>query len=133
MPGPMNRRMGTTTVKHGGRTFKRLFSEVFRGKGLRLAVVFVCIIISALVTVFVSSMIETLIDDYVTPLITGQLDSFAPLLAAMVRWAAIMAFGVLSVYVYSRIMVTIAPGLRTWLMQDYCLYSKEITKATIIR
>ena len=96
MPGPMNRRMGTTTVKHGGRTFKRLFSEVFRGKGLRLAVVFVCIIISALVTVFVSSMIETLIDD------------FAPLLAAMVRWAAIMAFGVLSVYVYSRIMVTIA-------------------------
>ena len=108
MPGPMNRRMGTTTVKHGGRTFKRLFSEVFRGKGLRLAVVFVCIIISALVTVFVSSMIETLIDDYVTPLITGQLDSFAPLFAAMVRWAAIMAFGVLSVYVYSRIMVTIA-------------------------
>ena len=108
MPGPMNRRMGTTTVKHGGRTFKRLFSEVFRGKGLRLAVVFVCIIISALVTVFVSSMIETLIDDYVTPLITGQLDSFAPLLAAMVHWAAIMAFGVLSVYVYSRIMVTIA-------------------------
>ena len=68
-------------VKHGGRTFKRLFSEVFRGKGLRLAVVFACIIISALVTVFVSSMIETLIDDYVTPLITGQLDSFAPLFA----------------------------------------------------
>lgn len=108
MPGPMNRRMGTTMVKHGGRTFKRLFSEVFRGKGLRLAVVFACIIISALVTVFVSSMIETLIDDYVTPLITGQLDSFAPLFSAIVRWAAIMAFGVLSVYVYSRIMVTIA-------------------------
>ena len=95
-------------VKHGGRTFKRLFSEVFRGKGLRLAVVFACIIISALVTVFVSSMIETLIDDYVTPLITGQLDSFAPLFSAIVRWAAIMAFGVLSVYVYTRIMVTIA-------------------------
>ncbi len=108
MPGPMNRRMGTTMVKHGGRTFKRLFSEVFRGKGLRLAVVFACIIISALVTVFVSSMIETLIDDYVTPLITGQLDSFAPLFSAIVRWAAIMAFGVLSVYVYTRIMVTIA-------------------------
>ena len=108
MPGPMNRRMGTTTVKHGGKTFRRLFSEVFRGKGLSLAVVFACIIISALVTVFVSSMIETLIDDYVTPLITGGLDSFTPLLAAMARWAAIMACGVLSVYVYSRIMVTIA-------------------------
>ena len=108
MPGPMNRIMGTTTVKHGGKTFRRLFSEVFRGKGLSLAVVFACIIISALVTVFVSSMIETLIDDYVTPLITGGLDSFAPLLAAMARWAAIMACGVLSVYVYSRIMVTIA-------------------------
>lgn len=104
----MNRKMGTTTVKHGGKTFRRLFSEVFRGKGLSLAVVFACIIISALVTVFVSSMIETLIDDYVTPLITGGLDSFAPLLAAMARWAAIMACGVLSVYVYSRIMVTIA-------------------------
>ncbi len=108
MPGPMNRRMGTTTVKHGGKTFRRLFSEVFRGKGLSLTVVFACIIISALVTVFVSSMIETLIDDYVTPLITGGLDSFTPLLAAMARWAAIMACGVLSVYVYSRIMVTIA-------------------------
>ena len=108
MPGPMNRRMGATTVKHGGKTFRRLFSEVFCGKGLSLTVVFVCIIVSALVTVFVSSMIETLIDDYVTPLITGGLDSFAPLLAAMARWAAIMACGVLSVYVYSRIMVTIA-------------------------
>ena len=108
MPGPMNRRMGATTVKHGGKTFRRLFSEVFCGKGLSLTVVFACIIVSALVTVFVSSMIETLIDDYVTPLITGGLDSFAPLLAAMARWAAIMACGVLSVYVYSRIMVTIA-------------------------
>ncbi len=108
MPEPMNRRMGATTVKHGGKTFRRLFSEVFCGKGLSLTVVFACIIVSALVTVFVSSMIETLIDDYVTPLITGGLDSFAPLLAAMTRWAAIMACGVLSVYVYSRIMVTIA-------------------------
>lgn len=108
MPGPMNRRMGATTVKHGGKTFRRLFSEVFCGKGLSLTAVFACIIVSALVTVFVSSMIETLIDDYVTPLITGGLDSFAPLLAAMARWAAIMACGVLSVYVYSRIMVTIA-------------------------
>ena len=109
MPGPMNRGMrGGATVKHGRKTFLRLFKEVFRGNGLKLAVVVMCIIISSMVTVFVSNMIETLIDQYITPLLTGQMMDFSALAMAMVRWAVIMLLGVVSVYVYARIMVTIA-------------------------
>ena len=109
MPGPMNRGMrGGATVKHGRKTFLRLFREVFRGNGLKLAVVVMCIIISSMVTVFVSNMIETLIDQYITPLLTGQMMDFSALAMAMVRWAVIMLLGVVSVYVYARIMVTIA-------------------------
>ena len=109
MPGPMNRGMrGGATVKHGRKTFLRLFREVFRGNGLKLAVVVMCIIISSMVTVFVSNMIETLIDQYITPLLTGQMMDFSALAMAMVRWAVIMLLGVVSVYAYARIMVTIA-------------------------
>ena len=90
MPGPMNRGMrGGATVKHGRKTFLRLFKEVFRGNGLKLAVVVMCIIISSMVTVFVSNMIETLIDQYITPLLTGQMMDFSALAMAMVRWAVI--------------------------------------------
>ena len=109
MPGPMNRRMaGSSTVKHGKKTLARLFREVFKGNGLKLVVVLICIVISSGVTVFVSNMIETLIDSYITPMITGSMTDFSELARAIVRWAAVMAIGVLSVFVYSRIMVTIA-------------------------
>ena len=109
MPGPMNRSLrGGSTVKHGKKTFARLFKEVFRGNALKLAVVLVCILVSSMVTVFVSNMIETLIDSYITPLITGSMTDFGQLAKAIVMWAAVMAAGVLSVFIYSRIMVTIA-------------------------
>ena len=109
MPGPMNRSLrGGSTVKHGKKTFARLFKEVFRGNALKLAVVLVCILVSSMVTVFVSNMIETLIDSYITPLITGSMTDFGQLAKAIVMWAAVMATGVLSVFIYSRIMVTIA-------------------------
>ena len=110
MPGPMSSRglKGGARAKHGKATFKRLFKEIVKGNGLKLAVVLVCIVISSLVTVFVSNMIETLIDDYITPMLTGGQVGFGELALAIVRWAAIMAIGVLSVFVYSRIMVTLA-------------------------
>ena len=109
MPGPMNRSLrGGSTVKHGKKTFARLFKEVFRGNALKLAVVLVCILVSSMVTVFVSNMIETLIDSYITPLITGSMTDFGQLAKAIVMWAVVMAAGVLSVFIYSRIMVTIA-------------------------
>ena len=110
MPGPMSSSglKGGARAKHGKATFKRLFKEIVKGNGLKLAVVLVCIVISSLVTVFVSNMIETLIDDYITPMLTGGQVGFGELALAIARWAAIMAIGVLSVFVYSRIMVTLA-------------------------
>ena len=109
MQGPNRMRaMGKSTVKHGGRTFLRLFKLVFKGNEFRLALVFLCIIVSALVTVFVSSVIRTLIDDYITPMILGDLTGFSTLGFAMLRWAAVMLMGVISVFGYTRIMVTIA-------------------------
>ena len=104
-----NRALGKSTVKDGKKTFKRLFKEVFSGKAkLKLAIVLVCIVISSFVTVFVSNMIETLIDEYITPMITGRMTDFVSLGYAIIRWALIMLVGVLSVYCYSRIMVTVA-------------------------
>ena len=104
-----NRALGKSTVKDGKKTFKRLFKEVFSGKAkLKLAIVLVCIVISSFVTVFVSNMIETLIDEYITPMITGRMTDFVSLGHAIIRWSLIMLVGVLSVYCYSRIMVTVA-------------------------
>ena len=50
-------------AKDPKKTFKRLFSEVFGENKLKLTVVIICIIISALSTVYISTLLKTLIDE----------------------------------------------------------------------
>lgn len=95
-------------AKDPKKTFKRLFNEVFGQKKLKLALVILCIVISAISTVYISTLLKSLIDDFITPIIkSGNLD-FSPLLRAMCLWALIMVVGVVASYLQGRIMVTIA-------------------------
>lgn len=72
--------------------------------------VVICIIVAALAQVQGTLFLQILIDDYILPLVGQSLPDFAPLLAALVKLAAILIVGVLCQFLYSRIMVYVSQG-----------------------
>ncbi len=102
------KRLPPQKAKNPKRTFKRLFTYVFKGKYHILLSVILCVMISSMVTVHVANMLSVLIDDFITPMAREKSSDFAPLVKAMAKWAAVMALGVASVYLQSRLMVGVA-------------------------
>ena len=80
----------------------------------RLAIVLICIIISAIVNVIVSSAVGTLLDTYVVPMLAvadkGGTPDFMPLLKAVITMGFVCIFGALANYLYNVIMVSVAQG-----------------------
>lgn len=92
-------------------TAGRLMGYVFRGYKLRFFVVTICILVSAIVTVVGSLFIQKLIDDYIKPLIEADVPDFTGLIQAVATMALIYAAGVLSTFLYNRMMVSISQGV----------------------
>lgn len=92
-------------------TAGRLLGYVFKGYKLRFFVVTICILVSAIVTVVGSLFIQKLIDDFITPLSQSPNPDFSGLLKAVGIMAVIYASGVLSTFLYNRMMVSISQGV----------------------
>lgn len=92
-------------------TAGRLMGYVFKGYKLRFFVVTICILVSAIVTVVGSLFIQKLIDDFITPLSQSPNPDFSGLLKAVGIMAIIYASGVLSTFLYNRMMVSISQGV----------------------
>lgn len=91
------------------RTAKRIFSYLKQYK-TALAVVIVCIVLSAAASVASSLFIGTLIDSYITPLLGLQSPVFTGLLRALCIMGIIYMTGTIATWIYNRSMVTIAQG-----------------------
>lgn len=90
-------------------TLKRLFFDyIFKYYKFRFFIVIILVIITALVGVASSLFIENLIDDYITPLLQSEHPVFTPLLRALSIMACIYLTGVVSNYIYQRMMSKIA-------------------------
>lgn len=92
-------------------TAGRLIGYVIKGYKLRFFVVTVCILVSAIVTVVGSLFIQRLIDDFIKPLSQSPNPDFSGLLSAVGIMALIYAAGVLSTFLYNRMMVSISQGV----------------------
>lgn len=95
-------------MKTGG--LKRVFRLVWSTYKWQCIVVFVLIVFSALVTVYGSTFQRTLIDDYILPLQKQADPDYAPLTVAILQLAGIYIAGIISTYVWNRLMVTISLG-----------------------
>lgn len=90
-------------------TLKRLFQNyIFKYYKFRFFLVMILVIISALSGVASSLFIEKLIDDYITPMLGESSPNFTPLLKALAVMACIYIIGVVSNYIYQRMMSRIA-------------------------
>ncbi len=95
-------------IKSG--TIKRLFSYLKRYKK-KLAIVFFCIIISAIAGVLGSLFLQTLIDDNILPMMENNSSDYSPLLNAVLKMSCIYIVGIISTYTYNILMTIIAQGV----------------------
>ena len=93
-----------------GATVKRLMRYVARHRA-RLALVVLCIILSAVASVLSSTFIGMLIDDYIAPLLLEASPVFTGLAKALGVMACVYVAGMLSGYLYNRLMVNVAQGV----------------------
>lgn len=90
-------------------TLKRLFFDyILKYYKIRFFIVIVLVIATALASVASSLFIENLIDDYITPLLNSKTPIFTPLFRALCIMGGIYIVGVVSNYVYQRMMSRIA-------------------------
>ena len=101
--------MTSRKIKKG--TLKRLFSYIKKNYKKPFIVVFICIIISSIVSVIGSLFLQTLIDDYITPLLQQENPVFNELLKMLLLMASIYLIGIITSYLYNRLMVVIAQGV----------------------
>lgn len=92
-------------------TVKRIMSYVTKKHKIHLVAVVVLIVLSSMANVSGSLFLQKLIDDYVSPLLNVENPIFTGLLHALAIMAAIYIVGIVSSYMYNRIMVKISQGV----------------------
>lgn len=101
--------MNKQEIKPG--TIKRLLGYINKKYKVKFIIVFICIIFSSIASVAGSLFLQTLIDDYITPLIGVDNPVFTSLLGALGIMAIIYLVGVISSYLYNRIMGVVSQGV----------------------
>ncbi|MDO5846390.1 MAG: ABC transporter ATP-binding protein [Methanocorpusculum sp.] len=102
---------GGAKPKNAGRTILRILSYLSGAYKASLAVVLVCILIGSVTGVIGSLFLEILIDDYILPLVGSPHPVFDGMLKAILIMAGIYLAGVVSTFIYTRVMVVIGQGV----------------------
>ena len=93
------------------KTAKRLLKYVTETYKMRFILVFICILISSVATISVSLSLKFLLDDFIIPLIGQQSPDFTELYQALAVLGCIFLLGVISTFIYTRMMVYIGQGV----------------------
>ena len=90
-------------------TVKRLLSYMSCYRK-QLALVIVCILVSAIASAASSMFLQTLIDDYIIPLLATDAPVWTGLVHALITIGAVYVVGVAATLVYNRVIVAVAQG-----------------------
>ena len=101
--------MNKPEIKKG--TIKRIMNYITSEYKKEFIAVFVCIILSSIASVVGSLFLQTLIDSYITPLLEVENPVFIGLLKAIGVMAVIYIVGIITAYLYNRIMAVLAQGV----------------------
>ena len=109
-PGGHGQRGPAKPTKDSLKILKRLLAYVFKEYKFLFLIVAITILISSLANVIGTLFLRNLIDDYIVPLMNKSGADFSPLLKMIITMAVIYYVGVISTYVYSRIMIVVSQG-----------------------
>lgn len=96
--------------ENAGAVMKRLLGYL-KPYRIRLVLVFVCIILSALASVISATFLESLINDYIAPLLLEAKPDYSGLLLMILKMACIFVAGALGSFLYTRLMITVSQGV----------------------
>lgn len=110
MPGPGGPHGPKPKLKNPGKLFARLMGFIFKNYLAACIFVVICIFISVLANVQGTMFTKNLIDDYIVPLLKTKTPDYGPLLSSIGKVAVFYGIGVISTYVYSKIMIYVSQG-----------------------
>ena len=117
----MSRRGGSLYVtrkpKNTKETLSRLLKYVLKYKFHLMAVV-IFIIISSVVGVRSSTFVRDVLDDHVIPMLKSGSKDFTPLLYAILNMLVLYIAGVLSAFLFNRLMIVVAQGTLKTIRDD---------------
>ena len=106
-------------------TIKRLVSYIMDYKW-KFTIVIICIILTSLVSAASATAVRILIDDYITPLIGTTNPSFDGIIKVISILSCIFIVGVISAFIYSRIMVDISQGILNKIRNDMFCHMQKL-------
>ncbi len=109
MPPKIGHHNGAKPKNTGG-TILRVLSYLKEYK-VRFIIVLICLVIGSVTGVVGSLFIEHLIDNYITPLIGQANPDFTPMMTAILIMAGVYLAGVVSTFLYTRLMAVISQGI----------------------
>lgn len=114
----MSKNQKSGVSKNTAKTAKRLLKYVTGMYKVQFVIVFVCILLSSVASISVSLSLKFLLDDFIIPLIGQKQPNFAELYQAMAVLGCNFLVGVVSTFVYTRMMVTIGQGVLKQVRDD---------------
>ena len=102
---------GPAVTKGTIKTAKRLLNYVFSSYKIQFIIVLICILMSSVASISVSLSLKFLLDDFIIPLIGQQNPDYTELYTALTILGIIFLCGVISTFIYSRMMVVIGQGV----------------------
>lgn len=88
----------------------RVLKETIKHYKFQCLIVLLLIFVSAFCNTYGSIFLQTLIDDYITPLTQSADPNYGGLAKAILFLASIYALGILSTYIWNRVMINISLG-----------------------
>ncbi len=114
MPGPGHPMRGQRGAKpkidNPGKLLKRLMGIVMKNYTPHVIIVIIGIFVGVFANIQGTLFTQTLIDEYIMPLLGADHPDFSGLAQAILRVACFYAVGVLSSYVYNRVMINVSQG-----------------------
>ena len=110
-PGRHGQMAGGKRSKNPKKTLARLLRYFKGGYTVQFTVVLICILLSAVANVTGSMFLRVLIDDYIAPLLLQASPVFTGLIHAISLMALVYLVGIVSTFLYNRIMVSISQGI----------------------
>ncbi len=114
MPGPGHPMRGPRGAKpkieNPGKLLKLLMGIVFKNYTPHVIIVIIGIFVGVFANIQGTLFTQTLIDEYIMPLLGTENPDFSGLAQAILRVAGFYAIGVVSTYVYNRVMINVSQG-----------------------
>lgn len=104
--------------KSQSKTLKRLAGYIWKGYKFRFLLVFLCIVVTSVVSAASASFVGSVFDDYISKLIGAANPDYSELIGAIVKIGVLFLFGVAAVFVQNVLMAFITQGIMRSVRKD---------------